>query len=351
MGHSSSNIYEKYYQDLHVRCDVQNTFIGIPSEDRLLKSANAMSRKIDPRLPKNLDRQERRHVRDSIPEMKELQRQIDQARADCISQYGRIKDAVGSESHNSMTHLRRSRNALQMKGERRALKEKRDEHLKSAPKDDVQRQLTGQESTVPVPDSKEVVFAHVERSRLAEALFSSHTPVPDSEEDVQRRIATLKDLIALCSLREPRTRSRSLSPIRVMDCADATVTEPDASPSERDVSFSKLLESNAMFLDMIYDDVYTGPLELNCTTCLHCLFDLSLGGLREQESRYSRKDALQLHAQRKHFKGCTEETLMNCPHDWCKDQIFTGLSHFKNHAAMVTRHQLLIVDKSVLPRL
>jgi hypothetical protein len=136
-----------------------------------------------------------------------------------------------------------------------------------------------------------------------------------------------------------------------MDCADATVTEPDASPSERDVSFSKLLESNAMFLDMIYDDVYTGPLELNCTTCLHCLFDLSLGGLREQESRYSRKDALQLHAQRKHFKGCTEETLMNCPHDWCKDQIFTGLSHFKNHAAMVTRHQLLIVDKSVLPRL
>ena len=87
--------------------------------------------------------------------------------------------------------------------------------------DDVQRQIQGLPSTVPEMSGPALHF-RPERTRLAAGLFARPAFELGSEEEVTRRVAALTDLIALCSLREPRPRRTS--PTSFDKCTPVDVT-------------------------------------------------------------------------------------------------------------------------------
>lgn len=61
-AHHHARIFRDYYQNRKVQFDVQNAFIGLPSEDSVLKVASAMRHSKDPRMPWDLDQAEKAQI-------------------------------------------------------------------------------------------------------------------------------------------------------------------------------------------------------------------------------------------------------------------------------------------------
>src|SRR2546423_6872686 len=99
LGHSSARIFDDFYQDLRVQHDVQNAFIGIPTDDKLLKTANLMSRTIDPRTPRTLNKAEIADIEQSSEELQCLMSEASDARAKCLQKCPKLKDAKGTPLH------------------------------------------------------------------------------------------------------------------------------------------------------------------------------------------------------------------------------------------------------------
>jgi len=68
LGYSSTAIYQEYYRNLKVQCDVESAFAGLPTDDGLLKIANLMSRTIDSRTPWTLNKAEIADIEQSSQE-------------------------------------------------------------------------------------------------------------------------------------------------------------------------------------------------------------------------------------------------------------------------------------------
>src|SRR5213078_4392078 len=104
MGHSNSQIFEQHYLSRRVRQDVQAAYLGRPSEDALIEAAGRMSRSLDPRLPKTLNVDQSSQA-ECHPKVKELSRSKERVRAEIISRYEKIKNAVGTPIHDEYTRI------------------------------------------------------------------------------------------------------------------------------------------------------------------------------------------------------------------------------------------------------
>ncbi|KAI9763324.1 MAG: hypothetical protein M1840_000589 [Geoglossum simile] len=299
MGHSNSQIFEQYYLSRRVRQDVQAAYLGRPSEDALIKTAGQMSRSLDPRLPKTLNVDQSLQA-DCHPMVQALSHSKQIIRAEIILQYGKIKNAVGTPIHNE--YMRTKQNFINEKAyqKKALLKELRNRHHREAAVNDIQQQLSGSlvlDLDGDVPGTIAHTFA--ERSRIAKALFP--LPTLKTDEDYGQRVEVIKDLAALCGLREGRRR-----------------------PVHKDDNKSDSLQLQSFSLKC-------EPLQ-----CVFCLDDESLGNRRE-ESLFSRKDALRRHVEVTHLGGFTENGEIYCGHPVCKEAkvVLAGVSRFKNHVARV----------------
>ena len=344
--------------------DVQNAFIGLPGEDGLLKAASLMSRTIDPRMPTELNKAEVAEIEQASQELQDLKQAASEARSSCLDVYETLKSAGGTEVHKSfLTAQRRAQNfARRLQAE--ALANKREEFIRFAAVDDVQRQIHGLPSTVPAPDAP-VRHFHPERTRVAEALFTRQVFVPGSDEDVERRIDVLTELVKLSRLREPPRRpNRSAlgseneagssssedtlcnspgadsdfqlpSLPDIMD-RDSELDGPDHSAQVPSIDVDTTEDScDALFGDMVDIDMLSMPTELDSQTCLFCYFDPSFGEGHVSASRFCSDFSMRRHARNMHFKRHVKDQPFACPDAACAGQEFIHVNHFKNHAYRV----------------
>jgi hypothetical protein len=378
LGHSSSRIFDKFYLDLKVQHDVQNTFIGVPTDDKLLKTANLMSRTIDPRTPKTLDKAEIVEIEQCSQELQHLMFEASQAREQCLQRHAKLKDAKGTQLYQRYDVAQKHVRNLSRRLRKAALAAKQERFEKFAAVDDVQRQIQGLPSTVP-DISGPVLHFHPERTRVAAALFAPAAFELGSDEDVARRVATLTDLIALCSLREPRPRRSLPASFSELKLADVTAEDESAMSSSEstlcesptsDVLHTDMTGLNHstcptpthevdrhshrpnpsddldmvepshdfLFTDFVNAEMCAPPTRLGPKTCLICYFEVSLGDGRTVASKFSRQDSMQRHARLVHFRGGPQGQHRVCPDSACAGQVFVNLGHFKNHAA--TEHEV-----------
>ena len=132
LGHSSSRIYEQHYQDLRVQHDVQNAFIGVPTDDKLLKIANLMSRTIDPRTPRTLNRAEIAEIEDCSQELQHLMLEASDAKAQCLQRYKRLKDGKGTPLYQRHVVAKSNVQALSRRLRKEALAAKQEHFEKFA---------------------------------------------------------------------------------------------------------------------------------------------------------------------------------------------------------------------------
>jgi hypothetical protein len=212
MTHNDRNgtdaTFQGHYQDETVRFNVQQAYTGLPSDEMLLKTSRLMSRHVDPRITEivQLTSEEIDKLR-SDKALMDLKAQQGALRQQIIQEFGRMKDAEGSDLHQSHNRIRSRANnkmrALQVDALATKKKELRDFYAV----DDVQRQLNGLPSTVPT-EVPEPTYTHPERARIVEKLFSSELCKVGTDADIQNRVSVLTDLVALCKLKDlPRSRS------------------------------------------------------------------------------------------------------------------------------------------------
>ncbi len=166
-----------------------------------------------------------------------------------------------------------------------------------------------------------VTIALVERSRIAKTFFFGSILLVT--EDRSRRVEAIKNLTALCPLREARhcyaAHQRGSFP---------NTDNGESFPLEGGPLEDEPLEGEPERL---------GCISLKCEPlqCIFCLSERSLGN-RQKISLSSRLDSLQRHV-KTHMSGLTEDDKVYCPHPVCREGNLSlnGISHFKNHIAIV----------------
>jgi len=291
MGHSRTRIFEQHYQSLNVAHDVQNAFIGIPSETSLLHISSRMLRALDPRLPQERDitTTDRRQLFEKSEELDELNKRFLQLQED----FKQLKMKEPEQPHEQTLHdesvAKRKREVCLLGKQRECLKKRlvrtetdrrRVAHLETAPLLDIQRQLDGLPATISAREEAPNIV-HEQRVRVAETLFTRDVPQQDSEEDIERRVRALDDLIALCPMKEPFPRTNKTipqdfngpsdknptMPKPALDLANTADLDSDWSPNlvgnncadlERTNCFSDLLENDDLG-DLNGADCFSGP--------------------------------------------------------------------------------------------
>ena len=202
MGHSNSRIFEEHYLSRRVRHDVQAAYLRRPSEDALIEAAGRMSRSIDPRRPKTLSNDQLVQIGEH-PKVLELSRSRALLCDEIILLHGKICKAKGTTIYTKYAQV-----GLALSGEKQyqkkvLLKHVRGIYCQEAPVNDIQKQLDGTPFLMDI-DMDPITIALAERSRVAKAFFSGSIPL--ETEDHSRRAEAIKDLTALCALREVRHR-------------------------------------------------------------------------------------------------------------------------------------------------
>jgi Protein of unknown function (DUF3435) len=376
MGHENARTYEKYYANLRVQCDVQNAFLGLPSDDRLLAVASRVGRSADPRRPSFFEMEWWEEIVKESLKLRVLLQARQTLRATCISQFGRMRIAADAE-HKGLPnaelrrlgdsamralddenlrdeqptmnvpyqgpHARYEETRRRLKNlthclKREWLERKRETFNKSAPIDDIQRQLNGLPSTI-LEHAKRAAPINFARSNLAAQLFEKDLQLLGSDVDIQRRLKTLNDLLSHCALREPRSTARRIVKTKPHYCEPEGLVASDSSAEDEDEDCTILPYINSSALGDHQSNFSPTcdktPLVLEPTICLHCLFHGPYSDRRWEASRFSRKDAMQRHAERAHFRQMKDEQSTSCPHELCADKVFDDLNHFKNHALAV----------------
>ncbi len=174
---------------------------------------------------------------------------------------------------------------------------------------DIQRQLKGLPPTeAEVASKTDYVFS--ERSRIIEALFTLATS--SVREECERRVETIRALIALCSLQEGPClyrQARSTSKIK-------TNQEELSTAVLRSLSLSKSM-----------------PIECKLTQCIFCLGSERLPTELRSKSFHSRGD-LKRHFWRKHLRHHPDGHPIKCPHPKCTVSL-PNTMHLQNHAELV----------------
>jgi hypothetical protein len=193
----STAVFERHYLAGRLASDVQNTFLGLPTQEKLIKIFSSMRRSQDRARPTRLTEEEVQQAFKSSETIQELHKQRLQATARCQNFFGSVTRSKGSPDQKA--HLRVSRDLQRAKRQTaaNALKVKQQQYDEST--DDVDNQINN------IPDKQpdhatNGIEAHPLRKRLGTILFAPKLPQAGTREDIDRRILAMNDLLALCAL-------------------------------------------------------------------------------------------------------------------------------------------------------
>ena len=304
MDHTNSAIFQRNYLSRMIRYDTQAAYGGTAPRTELIQAANRMSRRIDPRRPKELTEAQSASIRQE-EEIQELR--------------GR-RDELFQRIRHQFTFIYRA--------ERELMKQIQKEYDAVAPVQDMRAQLEGDvESLSPIlSTSGRVRYAFVERSRIVKAFFDPLSTC-GAEDDMDWRVSIVDDMVSLCIRQEGVFRkARRIRRIQAR--------ESDLDDAERPLNAVKSESESDSSISYLF------PVRCKPYQCLYCLGDTDLP-LEERVHNLGSKYSLQRHFDRRHPFRPREPCPF--PHPECAAVTLDSVMHFKNHAA--TAHGIYISDK------
>ena len=296
-----------------LRYSTQDAYWNRESDSQAAKSASRIGRLRDPDRPRRLTKEQGVEVRDH-PSVRQLIQTRDRVRDQIVKDFGELKMAVGEEIFTQHQNLNRLLNSTVRAEERALLKRIQEEYDKRAPVEAIQMQINrpsvvqcqsiaGTEAQIRIP----------ERRRLAEAALSDPGRFA-GRNSLVRHVKCAANMIALCRRRERAREKKTVT-------SEHSRTEVTQTPTvEIQPLPSKRLER--------------APVICQENQCLFCL--LSDLPQEDREKCYAGKFSLRRHVDRCRLNHYGEQESILCPDEFCcGGQVFSGKSHFKNHAARV----------------
>ena len=312
MGHSRSEIFDKYYVSQIVGADIQSVYLGILSKDAIIRLAGHMSLTRDPRVLTAIGQSRLSYI-ELEPEVKALKAKRDHLKADIIARFGMIKLARDQDTdlyedyQATLADLRNRKKQV----DREKFSFDWQTYFANVGCEEIDRQRRGLEPTYV---NEQPSFAIEERVYLA-TLLCRNENVEETSEDVfqARRIQALQYMVSLCSRREAPRQTRQSSEMEI-DQSTTTIEmedlgdEDDEEDEERETLKRK---------DMICQG-------LQCPWCFHTQ---SLP-IDTRTFGFANKYTLCRHITAQHLKF--RNSNIQCPYQSCKAKIETKI-HLKNH--------------------
>lgn len=291
------------YLNQAVEFDIENTMLGLETQDRLIKMLTHISLTRDPRAKRDMVPDEVWRDMPPAPEILELERR----RAELKNGRFRIK---GCDDEDEIRRIGEQIRQMRSKRDKDIQDEYRKFYFRNRPTWDIENQArgeTGEEYVTPAIDLR-----IPERAQLAEILCGQSKDLSD-EEIVELRIRAADLMAALCGKRETAKSAR----IRQRPRADVQVKQESSEPE---------LEPDPF------------PLIIGNKQCPDCIGDERLT-FEERTFSYCRPTVRNDHFDGEHLKGreAAEQCgqLQLCMHPKCRELEFQDLNHFRNHVAKV----------------
>ncbi|KAF1349750.1 hypothetical protein BDV97DRAFT_295949 [Delphinella strobiligena] len=206
MGHSRSEIFDKYYVNQTINVDLSSAYLGTPSRDAIVRLASHMSLTRDPRVHAAISSVPEAQE-DSDPILIKLKQEMGDRRFNIIANYGSINKAKGTDSHKDYTRIQHAVRARKKKFSRDQREGRREDWFDNLGCNEIERQRKGLEPQH-LPETPTLVLQ--ERKQLADTLFRNEDVNTRSEHTVRAdRSRALKAMIGLCARREVRQRQIS----------------------------------------------------------------------------------------------------------------------------------------------
>lgn len=305
MGHSRSDIYDKFYTNQTVASDTESAFLGTASQDWVLNLAGHLSLTRDPRAPEIVKSPTQKDI-DGQPAVRSLCEEVASLQKNLIQVYGTLKRAHNAGAGEPLTAARKELSAARKRTGREMLAVRWSEHFTSVGTSEIHRQRTGQNMPSQAPQQPRS-YEFKERSRLAELLCRNDDVAKFAPADVvERRVAALTAMTGLCQ-RKQAARQRG-----VCEFSEDADMEPEPNTDR--------LDGN------------------QCPWCLH---DTMLS-LKQRQFRYVQLRSLRIHIEGVHFRNrlatldpaliSDNTSPYDCPFTRC-GLSFGGENHIKNHLA------------------
>ena len=184
MDHTNSAIFQRNYLSRMIRYDIQAAYGGTAPRTELIQAANRMSRRIDPRRPKELTEAQSASIRQK-EEIQELRVRRDELFQRIRHQFTFIYRAEGQAIYDQYKKAKRAVDRKIKARERELIKQIQKEYDVVAPVQDMRAQLKEDaKSLSPIlSTSGRIRYAFMERSRIAKAFFNPPS-TRDAEGDV-----------------------------------------------------------------------------------------------------------------------------------------------------------------------
>ena len=197
MNHINSAIFQRNYLSRMIRYDIQAVYDDTAPRTELIQAANRISRRIDPRRPKELTEAQSASIR----QKKEIQKLRDYRDKlfQCIRhQFTFIYRAEGQAIYDQYKKTKRAVNRKIKARERELIKEIQKEYDTIAPMRDMRAQLEEDVKLLsPILYTSEYIrYAFIKRSRIAKAFFDPLSTY-DTKDDMDWRVSIIDDMVSL----------------------------------------------------------------------------------------------------------------------------------------------------------
>ncbi len=328
MDHTNSAIFQRNYLSRMIRYDTQAAYGGTAPRTELIQAANRMSRRIDPRRPKELTEAQSAGIRQE-EEIQELRGRRDELFQRIRQQFIFIYRAEGQAIYDQYEEAKRAVDRKIKARERELINQIQKEYDAVAPVQDMRAQLVGDPESLSLilSTSGRVRYAFMERSRIAKVFFNPPS-TRGAEGDVDWRVSIVDDMMSLC-IRQKGVFRKARRIRRIQ--ARGNDLDDDA---ERPLTAVKSDPGSDSLISHLF------PVRCKPYQCLYCLGDTNLP-LEERLHNLGSKYSLQRHFDRRHPFRPREPYPF--PHPECAAVTLDNVMHFKNHAATV--HGVYMSDR------
>lgn len=111
MGHSRSQVFERYYTAQVVAADTQSAFLNAPSKDALVKLGGLMSLARDARAKQEVKAMYSKNLAEEDTKVQDLTENVAKLKMEITTRHGLICNSKGTEEYKDFLAVRNKRSA------------------------------------------------------------------------------------------------------------------------------------------------------------------------------------------------------------------------------------------------